>query len=115
MNLEKKTTGDINVYIFEGRIDFHPFDLLDKSILKDAVDGECKSVILDFTNLKYISSLGIRYIYDIKTELGKKEIKLAISGASDAIIQVFKLLGLHGTFSLFKKQDEAIAFLQGKD
>ncbi|MCC5816068.1 MAG: STAS domain-containing protein [Leptospira sp.] len=114
MNIEKKVVEDINIYIFEGRIDFHPYDLLDKSVLKDSFESQKKSVILDFTNLKYISSLGIRYIYDIKTELNKNNINLAISGASEAIIQVFKLLGLYETFSLFQKQEDAINHLKGK-
>jgi anti-anti-sigma factor len=115
MNIERKVIDGINIYIFEGRIDFHPYDLLDKSVLKDTFESNNNAVILDFTHLKYISSLGIRYIYDIKTELNKKDINLAISGASEAIIQVFKLLGLYETFSLFKKQEDAINHLKGKN
>lgn len=112
MNIEKKEKNGINIYRFRGRMDFHPYDLLDQSILKDVDSAKIKGVILDFSELKYISSLGIRYIYDVKNDLNAKNIQMAIFGASDAVQQVFKLLGLYETFSLFAQESEAIRCLE---
>ncbi|NCN11444.1 MAG: STAS domain-containing protein [Leptospira sp.] len=108
MKIGKKEKGAVIIYSLEGRIDFHPFDLLDESVLKDALESDRKYVILDFSELKYISSLGIRYIYDIKNKLTKQGIKFAIVKVSDAVIQVFKLLGLMETFSIYEKEEDAI-------
>ncbi len=107
MNIEKTIQKGIHIYKFKGRIDFHPFDLLNESVYKDAVNSHAKSVILDFTDLNYISSLGIRFIYDIKSELNKLNIQMAITGASDSIVQVFRLLGLYETFSIYPSFEEA--------
>lgn len=112
MNIEKRILNNIFIYDFEGRIDFHPYDLLDNSILKDAIENKAGAVLLNFTNLKYISSLGIRYIYDIKNELSQFNIFFAISGASDTIQQVFKLLGLYDTFPLHETESEGVDYLE---
>jgi|JI10StandDraft_1071094.scaffolds.fasta_scaffold1526439_1 anti-anti-sigma factor len=108
MNVTKKTKGSIGVYSLEGRIDFHPFDLLEDSVLQDAIDTNMQYIILNFAELKYISSLGIRYIYDIKNKLTKKGLHFAIVEVSEAIRQVFKLLGLMDTFSIYSTEEDAI-------
>jgi anti-anti-sigma factor len=108
MNVERREDRGIAIYDFDGRIDFHPYDLLDQKVLKDALSLRPTAVILNFTNLKYISSLGIRYIYDIKNDLAKARIDFAITGASEAIQQVFRLLGLFETFSLYPTEQQAI-------
>lgn len=108
MKVDKRIIKNIFIYDFEGRIDFHPYDLLDQSVLKDAVQNKASGVLLNFSNLKYISSLGIRYIYDIKNELSKDGIQFAIIGASEAIRQVFRLLGLYETFAIYDKEAEGL-------
>lgn len=108
MNIKKRTHNHTNIYDFEGRIDFHPYDLLDKSIFRDALESETRAVLLNFKNLKYISSLGIKFIYDIKVQLQAKGIAFSIVEASEPVIQVLKLLGLYESFSTYKTEATAI-------
>lgn len=112
MKINKIEKENYYIYKFEGRMDFHPHDLLEGSVLNDALESHIKAVLLDFSELKYISSLGIRYIYDIKALLMEKNIPLSIIGCSPAIKQVFSLLGLLETFSIFSSEKEAVEFLE---
>lgn len=111
MNIEKRIIDNIHIYKLIGRMDLYPFEVIHKNIFNDAVHSESKSVILDFSGLEYISSLGIKYIYDLKQELQKKGIQLVIAGVSESIIQVLQLLGLYETFSTFSTIKEAIEYI----
>ena len=77
----------------EGRIDTKTSPILESDIQKyiDSTDN----MILDFTNVDYISSGGMRVLLALHKKLKKKGGTLKVINVKDAIYDIFKLVGFH--------------------
>jgi len=107
--IEKKS-DTIYVISVNGRLDETTFDGFKHDIAK--VRSIQAHIIVDMTELKYISSLGIRSFFDLKTDLAQKKKKLTLVGADDNIVHIFSLLGLWKTFEHFENTGDALAYIQ---
>lgn len=56
-------------------------------------DVEGKDIIIDCTDLEYISSAGLRIFHNILLNAQKKGVHVYIKGANDAVIDVFTITG----------------------
>ncbi|GBF51898.1 sugar kinase and antagonist of anti-sigma factor [Leptospira ryugenii] len=110
----EKVNGTVIVQI-KGRMESGPLDKITQTILDEMVAPERKHLIIDFSELRYISSLGIRMILDVKLSLQKKSKDVALVGVSSSIAQVFHLLGLSGAFQFFESRPEAFQYFEGKN
>ena len=86
---QEKVNGTVIIQI-KGRMESGPLDKITQTILDEMVAPERKFLILDFAELRYISSLGIRMILDVKMSLQKKSKEMALVGVSSSITQVFQ-------------------------
>lgn len=86
-------SGSILTVKPEGRIDTKTSPILESDIQKyiDSTDN----MILDFTNVDYISSGGMRVLLALHKKLKKKGGTLKIINVKDAIYDIFKLVGFH--------------------
>ena len=77
----------------EGRIDTKTSPILENDIQKyiDSTDN----MILDFTNVDYISSGGMRVLLALHKRLKKKGGTLKVINVKDSIYDIFKLVGFH--------------------
>lgn len=55
--------------------------------------GNFDSLILDFTNLEYISSAGLRVLIATQKKLKPEGIPMVIKNANDTISEIFKMSG----------------------
>ena len=55
--------------------------------------GNFNSLILDFTNLKYISSAGLRVLVSTQKKLKSEDIPMTIKNVNDTINEIFKMSG----------------------
>ncbi|AVV52029.1 MULTISPECIES: STAS domain-containing protein [Leptospira] len=107
LNIKKKEiTSEIFVYILDGRLDENSFTDFKKEIIDPPHPN---AVILNLSELKYISSSGIRSIFELRYKLSNDGKKLFLTEASEKVIQIFNLLGLWKPFTHFTKETEAIA------
>lgn len=86
-------SGSILTVKPEGRIDTKTSPILESDIQKyiDSTDN----MILDFTNVDYISSAGMRVLLALHKRLKKKGGTLKVINVKDAIYDIFKLVGFH--------------------
>ena len=64
--------------------------------IKDAIldyDGEIKKLILDFSEITFISSIGLKVVFELYREMADKKGELKITGASDEIKKSFEMVG----------------------
>ncbi len=64
--------------------------------IKDAImdyDGELKEVILDFSEITFISSIGLKVVLEIYNEIAEKGGELKVSGASEEVKKSFLMVG----------------------
>ncbi len=65
-----------------------------------------KSLIFDFSDLKFINSEGIGYLMEIHTYLIKRDMQLAFVGVVAHINDVFETIGISEIIPLFKDLPE---------
>ncbi len=56
------------------------------------------SIILNFTDLAYVSSAGLRALKTIRVAMRKKNGNLAIKGISKEVMEIFEVTGFAGLF-----------------
>jgi len=84
-------SGSILTVKPEGRIDTKTSPILESDIQKyiDSTDN----MILDFTNVDYISSGGMRILLALHKKLNKKGGTLKVINVKDSILEIFNLVG----------------------
>lgn len=79
--------------IIEGDVDASSSIYLDQAIAKAIEDGH-QNILIDCTNLNYISSAGLGVFMSYIEELEDRQINLIIYGLSEKVKNVFQILGL---------------------
>lgn len=87
----------ILVATIEGRIDSVTSDTLETYIDVNVTD-EIQGLTLDFADVDFISSKGLRVLVATKKKLGSRE--LLITHANSAVMEVFRLSGLLKIFKV---------------
>ena len=77
MNVETLKLGNNLILITEGRVDRNNAGDF-RNALENAIEGNEKSVILDFENLSYISSAGLREMLLVAETLQAHKVDFAI-------------------------------------
>ena len=107
MNIVENKNGNIIILAPEGRLDTTTSGDLEKKILSLIEDGE-KQFILDFRNLIYISSNGLRVLL-----LGAKKLKgeggaIVLCSMKEQIKEVFDCAGFSSIFKIYSTDTEAL-------
>ncbi len=92
MNILKSYNEKELTLSVEGRINSVTSKELDKGI-NDEI-GNFDSLILDFANLDYISSAGLKVLIATHRKLTPENIPFIIKNANDVIMEVFRLSGV---------------------
>ena len=91
MNITKKyNEKELTLYI-EGRIDTLTSQDLEKEINDEM--GNFESLILDFTDVEYISSAGLRVLIATQKKLKEDDIPFVIKNVNDPVNEIFKMSG----------------------
>lgn len=108
MDLQQELVGDVTVLAVTGRVDSTTAPELQEQIIS-AVKGPRPSVLIDLTQLDYISSAGFRVLL-----LGAKRAesvgsRLVLCGISGKVRQLFDLGGFLDLFPIAGSREEGIA------
>lgn len=63
---------------------------------------ECNALVVDFTDVKYVSSAGLRILLSAHKVMSKKG-GLRVTGVSDEIMEVFDITGFSTILNIEKK------------
>ena len=92
MNILKSYNGKELTLSVEGRINTVTSKDLDKEINEEL--GNFDSLIMEFSDLEYISSAGLKVLVATQRKLKSDNIPFIIKNASDAVAEVFRLSGV---------------------
>ena len=92
----------------EGRIDGINASDFEKA-LREAIDEEGGSLVVDLAGLTYISSAGLRAILLIAKLLAQRNAKFGLCSLSDPIREVFEISGFDKIVSIHASRAEALA------
>ncbi len=90
MNINMNKDGSNLTIELEGRLDTTTAPQLEAS-LKQSV-GDCESLIMDFAQLEYISSAGLRVLLAAQKVMNKQG-TMVIKNVNETIMEVFEITG----------------------
>ncbi len=85
--------------IFEGRLDT-PAAVKAQQEIAPLLENADKTIIIDCTQLEYISSSGLRLFLTIRKEAGAKGGKVIIENINEEIRKVFMMTGFYNLFDI---------------
>lgn len=107
MELEKREENGVIIVRAAGRVDgVNAHELAD--YLADVVEESHSNLVLNFSELKYISSAGLRVILTTVKSLKAKKRDLFLSQLAGPVKDVFKLSGFYGILRIFETDTDAV-------
>lgn len=91
MTITKKTDNNKVTLELEGRLDTNTASSLEQEI-KDSVTGEIKELVLDFKELQYISSAGLRVLLAAQKKMNRQG-NMVVKNVNDMVMEVFQVTG----------------------
>ncbi len=107
--------GSWAVIVMSGELNSTTAPEMDEAISSAFASKGCNSLILDFSQLNYISSAGLRSVLIGGKSARERNGKFAIAGAGEKIRRVFQLSGLLRHFNSFDDLESAEKFVNSAE
>lgn len=111
MEIREEKRGDIKIIGLNGRLDASTSPGVEERLMSLLNQGENR-LLIDFSNLTYISSVGLRVLVSLAKNVQKTNGKLALAALNKHIQEIFTIAGFTSIFSIYPSCDEAEPFLQ---
>ena len=106
MQFSTRTSNDIHIVSLSGSLDSTTSPDTQKSM--DAVVAGAKKVLLDFSQLDYISSAGLRVLLGAAKKLRASGGTLGMFGLNQSVREVFEISGFSTILSIYQSEAEAL-------
>lgn len=106
MNIGEEKVGSVLVLKPESRIDSQNSKDFEDGVLS-RTDNE-KSILLDFSDVEYISSACLRTLLTLTKKIKEQGGNIAITSLTENVKQIFKVSGFDTILQLFEDKDEAV-------
>jgi anti-sigma B factor antagonist len=108
MNTTIKNEGDISIISLTGSLDTNTSKEAEDQINKLIDEGSIK-LLIDLTDLDYISSSGLRILLSTSKKLKSLRGEMRICGLNETVNEVFEISGFTMIFNVLKTLEEAKA------
>jgi anti-anti-sigma factor len=108
MNIEIKESGDVKVLAFEGNLDTNTSPVAEAKI-NELIDGGDNKLLVNFEQLNFISSAGLRVLLATAKKLGPAGGTLRICGLNPTVQEVFDISGFGTILSVKETEDDALS------
>jgi len=107
MEIIEEYQGGINIYKINGRLDSNTSQGFENKLIQ-AIDDGSKSMIIDFKNLDYISSAGLRVILKATKALKRENGQIMLCDMQDYIKEVFEISGFDSFMPIVGSMGDAL-------
>ncbi len=107
MQFIEEKIDDIYIFKLGGRLDSNTSLEFEKNITQTIEDGAIY-IIIDFENIEFISSAGLRAILSIIKILKRRKGKIVLCSMTDSVKEVFKISGFDTLLTIVLSRDDAI-------
>ena len=107
MEPKSERVGDVIVLSLGERLDVENAPVLEEAVQK-VFDGGIRNVILEFSNVTYISSVGLSACLLCAKQAQETHGRAVLVGMTEPVAEVFKISGLINLFSSYTTRDEAL-------
>ncbi|GHE53234.1 MULTISPECIES: STAS domain-containing protein [Roseivirga] len=112
ININRIEENNYLLIAVEGDADASSAINLDKAI-RDAFDEHHQNILIDCTNLNYISSAGLGVFMSYIEEISTNSVNFILFGLSEKVLKVFAILGLDQLLTIKENKEEAQKALNG--
>ncbi len=107
MDIIEKRLNEIIIFKLNGNLNSNTSPELEDKIF-EAIKNESKNMILDFEDLDYISSAGLRVIMKTAKNLKQSEGMIVLCSMQDYVKEVFEIAGFDAYLPIFSNMDDAL-------
>jgi len=107
MEIIELKQGKVSAFKLQGRLDSNTSQSFEKRLL-DAISDGIKNVIIDFKDLDYISSAGLRVILKATKTLKREDGKIMLCSMQDYVKEVFEIAGFDSFLPIVPTMDDAL-------
>lgn len=108
MKISVDEAGDVSVVRFEGNLDTNTAPEAQDQF-DELADRGVEKVLVDFSELDYISSAGLRVLLATAKKLGGQGGSLRLCHLNETVAEVFEISGFSVILSVFDSEEEALA------
>ena len=105
ITLEKQDA--ISVFKLNGRLDSNTSQGFEEKIFSAITDGS-KQMVIDFKDIDYISSAGLRVILKATKALNREKGKIMLCSMQDYVKEVFEIAGFDAFLPIVENREEAL-------
>jgi stage II sporulation protein AA (anti-sigma F factor antagonist) len=110
MHIQQTDRDGIIIVAPAGRIDSTTSPAVEDALRK-SVDGGARTIVVDLTNVDYISSAGLRVFLVLAKRMRDLQGRLVLCSLRGPVRQVFQLAGFLPLFQIEASQDAALSAL----
>jgi len=99
--------NDINIYRLKGRLDSNTSQGFEQKVFQAISDGS-KRMIVDFKDLNYISSDGLRVILRCTKAIKREDGKIILCSMQQYVKEVFEIGGIGSLLPIVATMDDAL-------
>jgi anti-anti-sigma factor len=107
MKITERDEKSISIFRPQGRVDSQGSVFLDEALQAAITAGKYK-IVLDMTEVDYISSAGLRTLADISTKTAEKEGGFKLVALHRKVLRVFRIIGFDKLFDIYDTVEAAI-------
>jgi anti-sigma B factor antagonist len=107
VEIRTESVNNVTVLSLKGRLDINTHGQLEAELNALAGKGQAK-VLIDFKELEYISSAGLRVLLSAAKTFKKINGTLALAALAPTVRQVFEISGFTSIFPLYATREEAL-------
>ena len=107
MNITVSDVDDVKVLLFEGKLDTKSSPDA-QTMLAELVERGARKLIVNFENLAYISSSGLRMLLTTARQLKGCGGEIRICGLNEDVQEIFEISGFNTIFAITETAQEAL-------
>lgn len=107
MTINLTQENGICIVAVDGSLDSSKSAVFEQQVNQALADGN-QAILVDFSDLDYTSSAGLRVLLSTAQKLKASGGKFALCGLNDNVKEVFELSGLDSILKIFPKREEAV-------
>lgn len=111
MIIQKQIIHNVLVLQLEGEITMETFQEF-VEFMNDVVKHKIPRILLNFSKIDYINSLGIRALMRIIMETQENNGHLAFCGLNQHLIDTFETISLDKVIKFFEEENDGIEYLK---
>ncbi len=107
MKIDQRTENGVTIVTATERVDGITSPELE-TYIEDLVKETTSNIILDFSEIEYISSAGLRVVLSTAKNLKNQEREFFLTGLTDSVKDVFEMAGFYAILKIFDTVAQAL-------